>query len=143
MNSQDKRVPYVAPAEFLRQRADEKEIAALVVAAWREIDTALCPIVGRLGVAALFRRSLHTTAIAYPWLGPASKSEEAGVEFELLMHVISQQGSSSAAAGGGALLEAFRSLLATMVGPMLTEQLLHSVWAKFGHSSTGSADAVK
>ena len=36
--------------------------------------------------------------------------------------------------GGGALLQTFYELLASLVGPSLTERLLRSVWA---HSSSG------
>ena len=37
--------------------ADSTQIAAAVLAIWEEIDDALTPIVGPLGVVALYRRS--------------------------------------------------------------------------------------
>jgi hypothetical protein len=64
---------------------DAALIADAIVSTWQLIDTALSPIIGHGGVAALYKRSLYLTGRVHPWL----------------------------------------------VGPALTEQLLHSVWENF------------
>jgi hypothetical protein len=53
------------------------------------------------------------------------------MDFAALKSVLVRQSGANAAAGGGALLQTFRELLAGLVGPALTDQLLHSVWKNF------------
>jgi hypothetical protein len=108
--------------------ADATQIADAMVAAWHEIDAALAPIVGQRGIAALYQRSLHLTSAAHSWLAGAHEGVQTAVDLDAFRSVLVQQSGSIAAAGGTAFLQAFYELLTTLVGPSLTEQLLHHVW---------------
>lgn len=109
--------------------ASAAQIADVIVATWQEIDSALAPIVGSRGVAALYKRSLYLTAAAHPWLADMHDGAAAALDLTALKSVIVQQSSADAALGGNALLQTFHQLLGSLVGPSLTERLLRSVWA--------------
>ena len=110
------------------QSGDVAGIADATVMLWQEIDTVLSPVVGKQGVAALYRRSLHVTAAAWPWLAGLSVDVAPSLDLDPLKAALSQQSSAHAAAAGGALLRTFHELLASLIGPSLTDQLLRSVW---------------
>lgn len=107
--------------------ADALRIADSAVAVWRELDSALSPIIGQRGVAALFKRSLlltvpeHTSLVAEHW-----EAQTEG-DFESLRASLKRQSVSNAIATNGALLQQFVDLLTTLIGESLTERLLQSV----------------
>ena len=105
------------------------EVAEAIVSVWRESEGALCPIIGRGGVDALYRRSLLLTARSHPWLVEAKGAGPAITDLDLLKVVLVRQGSADATAGGSALLHNFRELLASVIGESLTDRLLRSTWA--------------
>jgi hypothetical protein len=105
--------------------ADAAQIATSVSSTWQAIEVVLWPIVGKVGVAALFQRSLMLAARSYPWL-PSDVTS--GCDIEQLHAILANQPSALAAEAGGAFLQAFHDLLATLVGPSLTGRLLGSVW---------------
>jgi hypothetical protein len=109
--------------------ADPAQIADTIISIWHEIDGALHPIVGQRGVASLYRRSLHLTSPAYPWLAGLQDDIQAAMDLAALRSVLVQQSSANAAASGGDLLQTFHELLASLVGDSLTERLLRSIWA--------------
>jgi len=109
--------------------ADVLRIADSAVALWRELDAALSPIVGRRGVAALFKRSLLLTAPAHASLVAAHWDVETHGDFESLRATLKQQSSANAIAINGALLQQFIDLLSILIGESLTERLLQSVLA--------------
>lgn len=108
--------------------ADAAQIAETVVAAWKQIDAALTPIIGYGSVVVLYMRSLHLIDPAHPWLAGMHQTVETSVDLAALKSILAQQSSATAAAVGGELLQTFYELLASLVGPSLTERLLHSVW---------------
>jgi hypothetical protein len=118
-----------ALARRVEQGAAASQVADMLVSTWQEIDTALGPIIGQRGVAALYKRSLFLTGAAHPWLAAIHGNVRTSIDFAALKSVLVQQGSADAAAGGGALLHTFHELLTSLVGPSLTERLLRSVWA--------------
>ena len=121
--------PWPAPlADRVSDGADAEQVADAIVAIWLEIDQALHPIIGHRGVAALYNRSLHLTAVAYPWLAIDQPAVPAAVDPAGLRSALVQQAAAEAAAGGSALFLRFHELLASLVGPSLTERLLRSVW---------------
>jgi hypothetical protein len=65
----------------------------------------------------------------------ALQGAQAEIEFDLLEAVLSRQTSGNAAAGGASVLRAFRALLASLVGPALSERLLRTVWLQFVSAS--------
>ena len=118
-------------------------VVASIVASWVEIDAALTPIIGQQGVTALYKRSVHLTARAHPWLAAvlgsssgadssaSSLSADVGVDMDALRIVFQHQDATAASAAGETLLRTFFELLTSLIGASLTERLLHSVWANF------------
>jgi hypothetical protein len=102
-------------------------IADSAVAVWRELDATLSPIIGRRGVAALFKRSLLLTAPAHTSLVAAHWVVETEGDFDSLRTALKQQAVPNAIATNGALLQQFVDLLTTLIGESLTERLLQSV----------------
>lgn len=118
-----------ALARRVGDEASASQIAAAMVAIWQEIDAALTPIIGKGGVAALYKRTLYLTGTAHPWLVLRRDDLSTGVDLVALKAVLSQQSGAAAAAGGNDFLQTFHTLLASLVGLSLTERLLRSVWA--------------
>jgi hypothetical protein len=111
------------------KEADPAQVADAMAATWRDIDAALVPIVGRLGVAALYKRSLYLASSAHPWLSALGEGDHTTIDLAALKSVVGQQAGADAALGANAFLQTFYQLLGSLVGPALTERLLRSVWA--------------
>ncbi|PTT91755.1 hypothetical protein DBR42_03260 [Pelomonas sp. HMWF004] len=109
--------------------ASAQTIAAIACAAWQRVDDALSPIVGRQGVAALFKRSLHLAQAKHPKLAAVATADTSPGDFSALHAVLASQSGADAAALNTAVLTAFRDLLYSLIGAALTEQLLTPVWA--------------
>jgi hypothetical protein len=120
------------------QGTDAAHIADSAALIWREVDTALSPIIGQRGVAALYKRSLYLTRTAHPCLALVHEGELLPCEFNTLRATLAAQTSASAAAANGALLQTFHDLLSNLIGQSLTERLLRSVW-----DNPSSGDAVQ
>ena len=128
VENQEKTDMTAALAHWLGEGADAARIADAVVMAWQEIDAVLAPILGEGGVAALYRRSLYLTGLTHPWLSHMHKGDQTVMDHAELKSAITQQSSADASIAGGTLLQTFNGLLASMVGPALTERLLRPVW---------------
>lgn len=109
--------------------ADSRQIAAAINALWTDIETALQPIVGRRGVAALFKRTLHLAAARHPWLAPLKPGSDDAIDLGQLTALFAAQPPSRAGEAGSALFEIFRELLATLIGAPLSERLLQTAWS--------------
>jgi hypothetical protein len=107
--------------------ANAQRIADRAVTIWRELDAALSPIVGRRGVAALFKRSLLLTLPSNTSLVAAHQDIDAPDDFDTLRATLAKQSSADLIVTNGALLQRFVDLLATLIGESLTERLLQSV----------------
>jgi hypothetical protein len=106
-------------------------VADAACAAWQEIDAALRPIIGPLGMVALFNRSVHLTAAAHPWLaGGALRDPAAAFNTAALKALLAQRSPAEALACASALLHTLNGLLAVLIGASLTERLLRPVWAQ-------------
>jgi hypothetical protein len=115
-------------AHRIADDADAVRIAGAVFSIWEEIDDALTPIIGSLGLVALYRRSLHLAAAQHPWLAGRDEGVLTHTDPAVLKSVLAQRNSTEAAAGGNAFLNTFHALLASLIGPSLTARLLRSVW---------------
>jgi hypothetical protein len=109
--------------------ADSREIAAAVNALWTDIETALHPIVGRRGVAALFKRTLHLAAARHPWLAPLKAGGDDAADLSQLTALLAAQPPSQASEAGSALFEIFGELLVTLIGAPLSKRLLQTAWS--------------
>jgi hypothetical protein len=106
------------------QHIDAEPVADAMVSAWQSIDRALRPIIGTGGVAALYQRSLDLSVPNHPWLAGTYEGLEKALDAAPLQAALAQQSCADGIATGGALLQMFCRLLAGLVGPSLTEQLL-------------------
>lgn len=110
--------------------ADSRQITDAIGATWTDIETALQPVFGRRGVAALFKRSLHRTVARHVWLEPAKVDSEDGVcSLAELQALFAAQPPAQALEAGSMLFMTFRELLTSLIGAQLTEQLLKAVWS--------------
>ncbi len=107
-----------------------------MAAVWGEVDGALFPIIGRRGVAALYNRSLHLCEAGYPWLSEGHRGGLNAMDTDALRTTLASRTSEAAAQAAAAHFQSFQELLASLVGPRLTERLLGSVWAS---TPSGSA----
>jgi hypothetical protein len=112
-----------APAD-----ADAAQIAEAVATVWLEIDRVLHPIIGHKGVAALYGRSLNLTVHAFPWLGVGRNGVLATLDASAITTAVAQQAPADAAIGACALFQSFRDVLVSLIGPVLTDQLLGAIW---------------
>lgn len=128
MESQERRQLATPLTHRVGKDANAAQIASALIATWQEIEAALTPIIGPRGVVGLYRRSLHLTGHAYPWLADAKEGVKAAIDLAVLESAITQQSSAAAAAGSAALLQTFDGLLASLIGVSLAERLLRSVW---------------
>ena len=114
--------------QLAAQGGDIAQITDAIVSTWQTIDTALAPVIGTKGVAALYGRSLYLTVPGHPWLAALYTKDDTPMDLVHLRTVLAQQGSSAAAAAGGAHLQSLHELLASLIGPSLTGQLLRAAW---------------
>ncbi|MBC7956475.1 MAG: hypothetical protein H7Y33_11480 [Cytophagales bacterium] len=110
--------------------ADASQIADAIGAVWHDLDLALSPVLGRRGVAALYKRSLHLNLAAYPWLAQMHEGVDSALAIDVapLHAMLAIQSDADAAETGAALIHTFTELLATLIGDSLSERLLDSVW---------------
>lgn len=128
MDSQEGRLP--APlTQRVAEGADSRQIAAAIGALWVDIEAALQPVVGRRGVAALFKRTLHLAATRYPWLAQLKSSSDDAADVTQLTALFAAQPPALASEAGAALFEIFRELLVTLIGAPLSERLLQTAWS--------------
>lgn len=125
------RPPDAARPREAENNASAAAFANTMVWAWRDIHLVLVPIVGELGVAALYDRSLHLTAKAFPWLATPPGGIHTSIDLDALHAVLTVRGLATASAGGNALLRTFHDLLSNLIGSSLIERLLLPVWEKY------------
>jgi hypothetical protein len=108
--------------------ADTGRIAQAIVSTLQGMDTALTPILGQQGVAALYRRSLHLCAANHPRLAGTYDNVQASLDLTALKSVLVEQSEADALFFGEVMLTTFYQLLTTLIGPSLTARLLRDVW---------------
>ena len=113
----------------IEDKANAVDVAAAVVAVWREVDAAMRPIIGQRGVVALFNRSVQLTAVAHQWLLPVRQDPNAELQLSVIADLFSRQEAAAAVSGGDSLLLAFHQLLCSLIGASLTERLLQPVFS--------------
>ncbi len=107
--------------------ADPTQVADVALLIWRDIDTALTPIIGKRGFAALFRRCVQVTGLHHPWLGELREAPDRSEMFTAFHAGLCAQTTSAVVAANGDLLRTFREVLSKLIGGPLTERLLRSV----------------
>lgn len=114
--------------QSVAEGATAREVAEAAVVIWRNIDAALAPIIGQHGVAALLRRSEYLLRDTYPWLAACPPDAPRAPAFDALKSALCAQAAADAAQANGALLQVFHDLLSSLIGALLSERLLRSIW---------------
>lgn len=112
-------------AQYAGESPDAPAVAAAALRMWQSVAASLEPVIGVMGVDALFIRSLHLLSAEFPWLTAAETQSAA-------LHVktqLAQKEPATAMAAAQALLLTFSKLLSSLIGDSLTEHLLAPVWA--------------
>lgn len=97
-------------------------------------------MIGHRGSAALYRRGLHVSRAAFPWLAAAYEGAATPGDFASLHAALAEQSGEHAAAGQAAVLQNFHDLLTDLIGRSLTQRLLQAVWEP-PSSGTSARDA--
>ena len=126
--SQDERELTQPMREFFDAARGADHIAAQQVALWQSFDATLTPVIGKRGVAALYARSLHLAARNHAWMLAGHDPAQASFHPTALRDATALQSADEAAAGALALRTAFHGLLASLVGPTLTDRMLQGLW---------------
>lgn len=130
MDSQEIGRVTAALTQRVAEDADSRQTADAISAMWADIESALQPVLGQRGVAALFKRTLHLTATRHPWLAALSLgSTDSAVDMVELTEFFAQQSPSVATEAGCALFAIFRDLLTTLIGDRLSDRLLQPAWS--------------
>ena len=106
---------------------DATGIAETAASIWIEVGAVLSPIIGQSGVEALFKRSIHLTQSAHPFLEALLDDSAQSADPTHLQSVLARQAPADALAANAAVLQTFEDLLVTLIGASLTQRLLHSV----------------
>jgi hypothetical protein len=112
----------------LRPATDAPAVADAMISLWREIESALGPVIGAGGLAVLHARAIHQTSSIHSWL-PARASVDWAFDLTALRSAVSQQTAGEATGACVSFFQAFYELLDSLVGSLLTEQLLAPIWA--------------
>jgi hypothetical protein len=133
--------PDVAPvhitfAKLAAEGVDASRIIDMTISRWLDIDSALSPIIGRPGVAALFERSIHLACADHACLADLHENPFQSGDFNELRRSLAHETSANAAAANDAVLCTFQALLTNLIGVALVERLLGKVW---GQPSDGLA----
>ena len=116
----------------LAQRAgglsDAGRIARATSDTWSRMADQLVPVVGTLGVEALFKRSVQLTSAAFPWMTPPGEEADGASLPARVTTLLAGREPDTAAQAGYSLLTTFTELLATLIGHSLTKRLLAPAW---------------
>lgn len=117
-------------ADRVATNADARQISGAVAAAWHDLELALSPVLGRRGVAALYKRSLYLNSAAFPWLAQVREGVDASLAIDVapLREMLAERSEAEAVETGVALIHTFTELLNALIGASLSERLLDSVW---------------
>jgi type IV secretory pathway VirB2 component (pilin) len=126
--SSPQRQPLQASLDALTgEFADAAQVAEATVVLVLEIGACLRPVVGKLGVEALYRRSVFLASQGHPWMTAALQASQPAMDLASLRVALSAQSRPEATAGGEALLTALDHVLVSLVGPSLAERMWRPV----------------
>lgn len=105
--------------------APPSRLAAFAVQRFEELARHLAPLVGELGVHALFARSVADARSTLPWIAATTSTDAPWVALREAMARQEPRAIRDAFAG---LLAALIELLARLIGDGLVRRLVHDVW---------------
>jgi hypothetical protein len=113
-----------------RDGANSARLADAAVSQWQAIGAALAPIIGNLGVAGLYHRSLYLSLKVHPWLDHERNPDVPGMDLPALKAVLAGRDAAEVSEASATLFRTFKELLASLVGASLAERLLGPLWAQ-------------
>jgi hypothetical protein len=118
--------------------ADASVVAATARRLSDQFARDLTPLIGSLGVAAIYARNLHLAQRQFPQLAPVPASQQDGDDpISRAQHFIAHQELNVAIDLAGAMLASVVELLTSFIGEGLTVSVLRKVWPDdFAGSST-------
>lgn len=120
--------------------ATSQDVAASAEQIYMKVLACVSDILGEAGSVGLFRRSLRLTAASFPFFSDARDTK-----VDLLLSAVRRglhaQPAEVAREASVELLVIHLELLATFIGPRLTEQLLQEVWPNLRTSNPEESQA--
>lgn len=107
-----------------KSREDAGQLADALALTLEEIRAVLTPILGPVAVTALYRRCLHLCAARHPCFESIHKNEDVSMLPSSVSVMLAQLSSTDDLQLGDVLINTFYTLLASLIGPPLTEQLV-------------------
>src|ERR1700730_9046462 len=86
---------------------DANATSEAIATTWRLVEAQLVPVIGARGLDVLFRRALHQTTTAFPWLAVAVDSGGSAGPLPSLMACLAAQQTAVAVEAAYALLLTF------------------------------------
>lgn len=116
--------------------ADATVIAAAAQRLCEQLAQHVTPLIGGLGVAAIYGRSLHLTQRQFPALATIPASGDLGGLFADGRRSLEHQEPAVAAAAAVAVLVTFTDVLASLIGENLTTRLVRETWPDFSFDNS-------
>lgn len=91
---------------------------------WERLAVELTAIIGEVGFQSLYNRSLHKAHLTFPWLGGSLSQQAVRSQFSDLTTSLQTRSPAEAGQASIMLLSTFLSILATLVGEILTTSIL-------------------
>lgn len=107
----------------------EPDPVAAGIPAWEQLIEQLSPLIGEMGLCALFARARHLASPQRFPLPSSSDMRSSAVLLEQLENQLSEMDPAASLAFNTVLLETFVKLLAGLIGEALTARLLNTAWA--------------
>jgi hypothetical protein len=111
---------------FHGTHADAASVAEATVSVWQQVEGRLVSIIGQEGFRALYRRSLHLTSAAFPWLTTPQRTPLDSPLADLKLRLDGET-PARAAEASRALLATFTRSLTDLIGEALTQHILKPV----------------
>jgi hypothetical protein len=112
-------------------------LADAAVSHWRAIEAVLAPIIGPLGVAALYHRSLYLSLEVHPWLKHHHAGPGGAMDLNNLRDVLCGRHEGEITQATATLFRTFQELLASLVGDSLAQRLLGPLWTQLPTNTAG------
>lgn len=106
------------------QRPDQMVSA---IGIWERLAHQLISIIGDGGFQSLYERSLYLTGITSPWIAEGHFSQT-DFPFANLKTCLESRDATEASEANIVLLLTFLDILASLIGNVLTESILQSIW---------------
>lgn len=99
------------------------------IRAWELLIEQLSPVVGEIGLCALFARARHMASPQRFPLPSSSDMRSSAILLEQLESQLAEMDPAASLAFNTVLLETFVKLLSSLIGEALTARLLNTAWA--------------